>query len=72
LIKKEIKSGSWYLDLIIRNTKQQIILSQIMPIDTKRLAESLGEINEDEIKKIVVSFYYNKRESEMKIYFNFV
>jgi mRNA-degrading endonuclease toxin of MazEF toxin-antitoxin module len=49
----KIHEGSWYFNLRINNRNQQAILSQIKPIDTKRLYISFGQIPMNQVKNII-------------------
>lgn len=52
----KIHKGDWYFDIDILGVKQQVILNQIKPIDTKRLTKGIGEISENELNKIIDAF----------------
>jgi mRNA-degrading endonuclease toxin of MazEF toxin-antitoxin module len=45
--------GTWYFDIILFDRKQQIVLNQVKPIDTKRLLNSIGQISLFEIRCIL-------------------
>lgn len=48
--------GNWYLDTILFNRKQQVILNQIKPIDTKRLLNSIGQMPLFEVQLILKEY----------------
>ena len=52
----KMHEGNWYLTKNILGIKQQIILNQIKPVDTRRLTESLGEISESEVSLIIYEY----------------
>ncbi len=48
--------GDWYFDISIFGIKQQVILNQIRPIDTKRLTESMGQILKKDVENILKAY----------------
>ncbi len=49
----QLHEGTWYFDIILFDKKQQVLLNQIKPIDTKRLLNSIGQISLFEIRRIL-------------------
>ena len=50
------KSGNWYFPLSHFGATSCAILNQARPLDTKRLLESMGEISENELQKVIVAY----------------
>jgi mRNA interferase MazF len=48
--------GSWFYNMNIFGKRQQIILNQIRPIDTRRLNKSIGEISINEVEMILKQY----------------
>jgi mRNA interferase MazF len=49
----QVHKGDWYFDMVLFERKQQVILNQIRPIDTKRLTESMGQILKKDVEDIL-------------------
>ncbi len=52
----QLHKGDWYFDVNIFGIRQQVILNQIRPVDTKRLTKGIGEIYLKEVKKILDAY----------------
>lgn len=45
-------SGTWYVDVIAKNKRQCMVLSQIRVMSVRRLYEQLGEISDGDLKRV--------------------
>jgi mRNA interferase MazF len=50
------KTGTYYFETNIRGVRRWLILSQARTFDSKRLRESLGELDENTLKKVREEF----------------
>lgn len=55
-LTKRGKSGDWYYPLAHFGDTSFAILNQARPLDTKRLLESMGQISETELQRVIGAY----------------
>lgn len=55
-LSTKIKSGTWYVPIVHRETKCVVVLSQARILSVKRLLEKYGQLNAEDVKTIKEGF----------------
>ena len=52
----QIKTGSWYVEIKLFGKSSVILLHQIRSLDYRRLSSKLGQIDDEDFRKVRIAF----------------
>jgi mRNA interferase MazF len=55
-MSSQVKRGSWYVEITLREKVSIVLLSQIRILDYKRLSTKIGHIDQSDFKKVKNAF----------------